>query len=47
MELHIRELAAGRIGPAEKPKPAKKAKAPKAASGKSVRIGGVFERSRL
>lgn len=50
MEAHIRELAAGRIAPAEKPKPPKppkKPKAPKAASGKSARNGGVYERSRL
>jgi hypothetical protein len=47
MEAHIRELAAGRIAPAEKPQAPKKPKAPKAASGKSARNGGVYERSRL
>jgi hypothetical protein len=47
MEVHIRELAAGRLNPAEKPKPVKKPKAPKAASGKPIRNGGVYERSRL
>jgi hypothetical protein len=47
MEAHIRDLAAGRLGPAEKPKAPKRPKAPKAATGKSVRNGGVYERSRL
>ena len=47
MEAHIRELAAGRIDPAPKPKPPAKSKTPKGASGKSARTGGIYERSRL
>jgi hypothetical protein len=47
MEAHIRELAAGRMLPAAKPKAPAKSKAQKQASGKSVRNGGVYERSRF
>jgi hypothetical protein len=46
IEAHIGELAAGRIDPAKKPKPANKPKAPKGAPGKR-RNGGVYERSRI
>ncbi len=44
MELHIRELASGRIQPAPRPKKKKSDRGP---SGKSTRTGGVYERSRL
>ena len=48
MEAHIRELAAGRIQPAARPKaPAKSKTQKKEASGKSARNGGIYERSRL
>lgn len=47
MEAHIRELAAGRVVPAPKPKPPAKSKTPKVSSGKSARTGGIYERSRL
>ena len=44
MEAHIRELAAGRIQPTPKPKKGKTDKGP---SGRSTRVGGIYERSRL
>jgi hypothetical protein len=44
MEAHIRDLAAGRVQPAPKPKRAKTDKGP---SGKPARVGGLYERSRL
>ncbi len=47
MEAHIRELASGRVDPAQKPKPPSKPKTPKRSSAKSARTGGVYERSRL
>lgn len=53
MEAHLRDLAAGRIGPAPRPKPPSKPKAPsksktpKEPSTKAARTGGVYERSRI
>jgi hypothetical protein len=44
MEAHIQGLAAGRIQPTARPRKTKSDKGP---SGKPVRIGGVYERSRL
>jgi hypothetical protein len=47
MEAHIRELAAGRIQPAAKPKAPPKGRTQKGSSKKVARNGGIYERSRL
>lgn len=47
LEAHIRDLASGRVEPTAKPKPIRKPKADKGPSGKSAKLGGIYERSRL
>jgi hypothetical protein len=46
MEAHLRDLAAGRVGPAQKPKSPSKPKTPKESSTKSAQTDGIYERSR-